>query len=62
MADINQILKACTAHGEKSEPDMEVGDLQQLVKDLWAILTPAQRASFQGRIIDWDDFVRDWLG
>lgn len=60
MAHIDQILRAAQAHGQQSDPDHEVGDLQILVRDLWALLTPQQRSAFSGRVIDWDDFVKTW--
>lgn len=63
MAFISQILEAAKQHGLTSEPDMEVGDLQQLARDLWATLTPAQRKHFElmsGPVICWKDFIKQW--
>ena len=38
-----KIVAAATAHGEESEPDMEVGDLQGVFYAAWALLTIEQR-------------------
>lgn len=54
-----QLLTACQVHGEQSEPDMEVGDLQGIVRDLWNALTPAQRQAFAGRA-DYRDLIAAW--
>jgi hypothetical protein len=62
MATVDQILRAAQNHGRESDPDHEVGDLQVLVRDLWALLTPQQRSSSFGRIIDWDEFIKTWRG
>lgn len=38
------ILRAASVHAAVSEePDHEVGDLQDLARVLWGLLTPAQR-------------------
>lgn len=39
------ILKAAEAHGENSEPDYEVGDLQVVLRAAWALMTPGQRVA-----------------
>lgn len=56
---IARIMVAATAHAEQSEPDMEIGDLQALVMDLWHAMTSEQRAAFE-RNTTWRDFVRQW--
>lgn len=62
MDILDLILAAATRHGQAGDPDMEVGDLQQLTRDLWSLLTPEQRQSFptSGRVIDWSEFINDW--
>ncbi len=63
MDILELIIAAAEKHGQDSDPDMEVGDLQCLVRDLWAMLTPEQKAAFpsSGRAIDWSEFINDWL-
>lgn len=39
------ILSAAKAHGENSEPDHEVGDLQAALRCAWGLMTPGQRAA-----------------
>jgi hypothetical protein len=39
------LLEAARLHGENSEPDHEVGDLQSLFLACWSVMTPEQRAS-----------------
>lgn len=67
---LEKIISAAERHGQLSEPDMEVGDLQELARELWAALTPEQQKSFAKRAkqlrtcpnIDWDEFIEQWLG
>lgn len=37
------LLEAAKNHGEESEQDMEVGDLQEIVAICWSCLTQAQQ-------------------
>jgi hypothetical protein len=62
MDILDLILAAAKRHGEDGDPDMEVGDLQQLARDLWAMLTPKQRKAFPSscRVIDWSEFINAW--
>lgn len=63
MDDLERILAAAEKHGLISDPDMEVGDLQQLARDLWKILTPEQQKLFWDRpnnVIDWVAFLELW--
>lgn len=46
LLDIEFFIEAACQHGEDSEPDHEVGDLQDLLRGMWALLTPAQRVAF----------------
>jgi hypothetical protein len=38
------LLEAARLHGENSEPDHEVGDLQTLFVACWSVMSPEQRA------------------
>lgn len=40
---IDIILEAARRHGEQSEPDHEVGDLQDALRICWKLMTPTQR-------------------
>ncbi len=40
---LDRMLASATAHGEESEPDMEVGDLQALCRLLWDRLDTGER-------------------
>jgi hypothetical protein len=40
---IEDIIKAAANHGRDSEPDHEVGDLQDLLRVAWKIMEPTQR-------------------
>jgi hypothetical protein len=41
-----RIIASAEEHGRRSDPDHEVGDLQDAVRALWAALSPEQRAGF----------------
>lgn len=41
MNMLEKLLAAAKTHGEQSEPDHEVGDLQALLASCWERLTPA---------------------
>lgn len=45
MADIEDVLDAAQRHGEESEPDMEVGDLQEVLRHAWTLLPGEQQRS-----------------
>jgi hypothetical protein len=38
------LMEAARLHGENSEPDHEVGDLQDLFFACWRVMSPEQRA------------------
>lgn len=40
------VFMAAEQHGKDSEPDHEVGDLQDALLTLWALQTPSQKAQF----------------
>jgi hypothetical protein len=37
--DLQDLLDAAQRHGEESDPDHEVGDLQDILRDLWPKLS-----------------------
>jgi hypothetical protein len=43
MTGLRELMDAAEAHGRESEPDMEIGDLQQILHDAWERLTRQQR-------------------
>jgi hypothetical protein len=45
MKDIEEYILVAQQHGEDSEPDHEVGDLQDLLRAAWAMMTPEQQAA-----------------
>jgi hypothetical protein len=49
-----KILDAATSHGEDSEPDQEVGDLQAAVLAAWKELTPAARRKVFDSLDIWE--------
>jgi hypothetical protein len=56
---LKRLLDAMEQHGIQSEPDMEVGDLQTLVRDLWALLTTRQKREIQARET-YRDIIEFW--
>jgi hypothetical protein len=40
---LDEILSAAARHGLASEPDHEVGDLQDALRAAWSLLAPRQR-------------------
>jgi hypothetical protein len=46
MHDVETVIQAARAHGEDSDPDHEVGDLQDALRVAWDVMTQLQRAQF----------------
>jgi hypothetical protein len=44
--DCEFYLSVAQTHGEDSEPDHEVGDLQEFFRTVWLLLTPEQIVAF----------------
>jgi hypothetical protein len=42
---VESLIEAAKRHGAESDPDHEVGDLQDFLRAIWKQLTPAQRAA-----------------
>lgn len=47
---IEQIIDHAKQHGEESEPDMEVGDLQEALRACWELLSPDQHTAVYAAI------------
>lgn len=54
--DIELCILGAQTHGECEEPDHEVGDLQDCVREMWRLMTRAQQQTFMA-----SDAVRDRL-
>lgn len=46
MTDIERYITAAENHGEFDDPDHEVGDLQELLRLAWGLMTEEQRRRF----------------
>jgi hypothetical protein len=44
--ELRDLLGFATAHGEASEPDHEVGDLQDMLTVAWNLMTDSQKQQF----------------
>ncbi|WP_425953221.1 hypothetical protein [Ralstonia pseudosolanacearum] len=45
-SDIEVCIRAARQHGEDDDPDHQVGDLQDCVREMWQLMTPEQREAF----------------
>ena len=45
-SDVETYIGAAEQHGMDDDPDHEVGDLQDYLREVWSLLTPEQRATF----------------
>lgn len=43
MSSIEKVLRAAAAHGEASDPDMRVGDLEEVARVCWSLLSSEAR-------------------
>lgn len=54
---LDALIAAAAKHGEESDPDHEVGDLQDILRACWERLTPRQRREVWGEtsaaLLDW---------
>lgn len=56
---VEELIRAAQEHGAQSEPDHEVGDLQDILRSCWRAMTVEQRrAVFR----EYTDRVVLWLG
>jgi hypothetical protein len=53
-----KVIASAKQHGEDSEPDHEVGDLQQALQAAIDIMTETQRVSLLDHLVD-QDFFQD---
>lgn len=56
---IEKVIESAYRHGSESEPDMETGDLQEVVRALWKLMPPLQRKLFVGDP-RWREFIETW--
>lgn len=54
-------INAAEEHGKNSEPDHEVGDLQNFLRTMWEILTPGRQLQFM-MASDVVDIIENELG
>ena len=57
-AEIEALFQAARIHGQESEPDHEVGDLQQALLAAWNLMDSQQKVAFMAHwsitdILDW---------
>lgn len=57
MKLLDRLLIAASRHGAKSDPDHEVGDLQDILRSCWNKLTSEQQASV---FAEHKQKVEDW--
>lgn len=62
MTNINAelIIRACEMHGSISEPDHEVGDLQDALRVAFNHMTPEQQAAVVTELEE-DEGMTDWI-
>ncbi len=41
--NVETLIEGARLHGENSDPDHEVGDLQDLLRECWKLMAPSQR-------------------
>ena len=51
-AGVEAIIDAATRHGQESDPDHEVGDLQDALRLAWDLLIPAARKTLLRRYFE----------
>jgi hypothetical protein len=45
MTNLEDYLTAARQHGADEDPDHEVGDLQDLLRAAWSLMSPEQRSA-----------------
>jgi hypothetical protein len=58
---LSALLKAAEHHGDKGEPDMEVGDLQEVIWELWDAMPSGCRTEIMASE-KWREFISDHDG
>ena len=56
---LEKLLAGAKAHGSFSEPDHEVGDLQEVLRTCWEYLSPTQKLEVYEKH---KELVTEWLG
>jgi hypothetical protein len=51
---VERLIDSATQHGQDSEPDHEVGDLQGFLRLAWEIMTPQQCDRFMREAEIWE--------
>jgi hypothetical protein len=54
---LEALLAAAAAHGKQSEPDHEVGDLQEVLRSCWELMDPRQ----QREVMDQHRELLSWI-
>lgn len=52
---VEKIIQAAKTHGDESEPDHEVGDLQDALREAWKRMTPEQRSDTMTALDLWGE-------
>lgn len=55
---VEEILGSAAQHGSDSEPEHEIGDLQDALRAAWTKLSPQDRQEVFTRLDLWDDPIR----
>jgi len=58
---LQDILHAATTHGEQSEAEHEVGDLQMVLTLIWEMLTRDQRRVIYQRVAEGGGIMSEWM-
>jgi len=59
MRKLQDILDAAERHGRESDPDHEVGDLQDMLRDAWKMLSKTQRSKL---LLEAAEQLDSWAG
>lgn len=59
MTNIEDLIHAARQHGLEDDPDHEVGDLQDILRAAWEIMTPDQRTALMqsGLALNLEEFT-----
>lgn len=49
---LEDFINAAATHGQESEPDMEVGDLQEVIRECSAVMTDTQILAVRAALED----------
>jgi hypothetical protein len=54
MNGVEKLIEAAAAHGRDSEPDHEIGDLQDFLRLAWSLMTDEQCSSLMSMAQIWE--------